>query len=639
MRKYLLIVLFVSGLILTGLNGIAQIKLFTEHPVHTTSVPGHNLINLSKSYLFVSVKELVENVKKAKERGAYQEVISYCNWALPYMQLFDKEMVGGLFMEIGDGYVHLGKNELSLYNYQKALDNIVCNHRDKHEMHTDYKRNIVYISMSNVYNSIKDYRKAVDLCNKAADYFSKKNLPYWQGLTNGIKANSYKGIGWDDSALRSAQFAYGDMARFRSGEKPVFLIDDGADLTCRIAAHIAEMFLNNHQTDSASFYLNDIRSIAPKALPFTQIWIDLDWGRIYAQQGKGQLAEAKLQQSIHKADSLNYRSLKDEALQYAVQYYQQRGNTGKAFQYLQQLYELKEAANTQPDVHRIHQLELNYLTERKDREIAEKKLLLKHKEIQLRERNFLLYSAIAGCILLLTMSLLLYRNYRNKKLLLRATLLNVQQEQKITNLQSRVSGEEQERKRIARELHDSIISQLLAVQLHLQAIEDQPNQQAAQKLPAINKQLDATAKELRQIAHNLLPSSILDQGLVKGISFLCHSLESSTGIEVTFEVVGNFDSIPQAKALSLFRIVQELLQNVVKHAGATEVLVQLTEMEDMFSLTVEDNGKGLSFAEDGKLQAGLGLKNILERVELLNGNFHIKNQPTQGTTAYIEIYP
>ncbi len=81
--------------------------------------------------------------------------------------------------------------------------------------------------MSNVYNSIKDYGKAIDLCNKTIAYFSTQNMPYWMGLSKAIKSNSYDGLGWEDSTLRTAQDAYADMVRFKSIQNPtVHTYDD-----------------------------------------------------------------------------------------------------------------------------------------------------------------------------------------------------------------------------------------------------------------------------------------------------------------------------------------------------------------------------------------------------------------------------
>ncbi len=201
-----------------------------------------------------------------------------------------------------------------------------------------------------------------------------------------------------------------------------------------------------------------------------------------------------------------------------------------------------------------------------------------------------------------------------------------------------MSGEEQERNRIAKELHDGTVSQLLSIKLHLDAISAR-NAEAATELRPVTNQVELTARELRQTAHNLMPSLLIDHGLVNAISFFCDKIQDSAGITVHFQALGEHIGMhTQEEELSLFRILQELIQNVLKHAQATRITVQLSQSADVLTLTVEDNGAGFRPSGIENLPPkGVGLKNIEERVQLLGGFFDIRSLSGGGTTAYVEL--
>jgi signal transduction histidine kinase len=142
--------------------------------------------------------------------------------------------------------------------------------------------------------------------------------------------------------------------------------------------------------------------------------------------------------------------------------------------------------------------------------------------------------------------------------------------------------------------------------------------------------------ELRRTSYELMPAKLLRQGLEPAIRDLCLNLLVKNGIEPSLEIKADLHSLHPDQQLTLYRIIQELLNNVVKHAEARHVLIQFTRYDDELSLVVEDDGKGFDVAAR-KLDGGLGLGSLGSRVNLLKGFLDIASTPGEGTTVTVNF--
>jgi signal transduction histidine kinase len=147
-------------------------------------------------------------------------------------------------------------------------------------------------------------------------------------------------------------------------------------------------------------------------------------------------------------------------------------------------------------------------------------------------------------------------------------------------------------------------------------------------------QLDNAITEMRRVAHNMMPEALLKFGLNDTLKNYCESVSQNSGLAVTFQSYGLENRLDQSTEIVLYRIVQELLNNTVKHALATQAQVQLSRIENRITLTVEDNGKG--FDVNNLSGKGIGLSNIQNRVDYLNGKMDIKSDD-KGTSTHIEF--
>lgn len=233
-----------------------------------------------------------------------------------------------------------------------------------------------------------------------------------------------------------------------------------------------------------------------------------------------------------------------------------------------------------------------------------------------------------GAGVLLLIILLLGYIYRSSKKQAKLQLERVEQEQELKLTQALLEGEERERLRVARDLHDGLGGALAGIKLKLS--HD----------PAVDEkvvgQLESSISELRRIARNLMPERLMQSGLETALKDLCASM-AGKNLEIECQANGIGQELPLTTQVNIYRIIQELLANAVKHSGATRIIVQCIREDKQFLITVEDNGKGFSVT-DPRHANGIGLSNIHNRVKNLRGNMDIVSELNEGTSVNIELY-
>jgi signal transduction histidine kinase len=300
------------------------------------------------------------------------------------------------------------------------------------------------------------------------------------------------------------------------------------------------------------------------------------------------------------------------------------GHMDSAYKWMDQYARLSDSEARAGTTLQIAGLEAKYRSSEKERELLE-----------LGNRSKIQLLLLSGGILLLGAGLLffIYRS-RQRKLQSEQAVRSLQQQQQIEMAGALMNGEERERQRLARELHDGLGGMLAGIRINLSEIASNDGMDS----PAIQKvlgQLDGSVRELRHIAHNLMPESLIRSGLEVALRDLCESLGNQhTKVELQMMNIGD---IPKQTQLIIYRIIQELLANVLKHARASEVFVQCSQSENIFYITVEDDGVGID-KEISDRSKGIGLENIRRRVEYLKGQLEIDSAPGKGTIINIEIH-
>jgi PAS domain S-box-containing protein len=208
---------------------------------------------------------------------------------------------------------------------------------------------------------------------------------------------------------------------------------------------------------------------------------------------------------------------------------------------------------------------------------------------------------------------------------------------------ARVMAQEEERRRIAREIHDSLGQMLTAIKFNVEILEDAAELQSEEerrRVADIKSLLDTAMAEAREISYNLMPSVLLDFGLVPALQFLGDQFQKRNELRVQVHTRGVEGRLDTAIEIGLYRIAQEALNNIAKHAEAHEVNVQLIGDSDAIRLLIDDDGKGFHVGrtEAGPSQRrGMGLVGMRERAASFNGVFVLDSQPGRGTEIIVEI--
>src|SRR5690606_34055816 len=233
---------------------------------------------------------------------------------------------------------------------------------------------------------------------------------------------------------------------------------------------------------------------------------------------------------------------------------------------------------------------------------------------------------------------------KNQKLLIQNDLLHkeelrtMRQQERLSQYDAMLQGQEAERSRMAKDLHDGLGGLLAGVKLKLSSIVARASGVHTGEKNAIHdvvNQLDYSVDELRRIAHNMMPESLRFGGLAPALSDLCRYMGTPI-VQVVFQNLGMKGNYPDQLRVAVYRAVQELLTNAIKHANSTKVILQCSDMDKWLFVTVEDNGIGMELREKNR-KKGLGLINIRNRISLLNGEIETISHPGEGTTVNIQI--
>ena len=261
-----------------------------------------------------------------------------------------------------------------------------------------------------------------------------------------------------------------------------------------------------------------------------------------------------------------------------------------------------------------------------------------YKQKLLRQQR-IIYAVIIFLLLsLLLIAYLIAKNNKRKHILTEQKLIQLQQEKELEASRTILKVQEEERGRVAKDLHDGLGGMLSGIKLNLSAMKGNVilQEQDAGLFAKSIDQLDAAISEMRRVAHNMMPESLLKFGLAQAIQDYCDSMNESKVVQVRFEVFGLNGRLENSTEIVLYRIVQELVNNVIKHAHAQNIIIQLVKNDNALTLTVEDNGKGFDVKTIENIK-GFGLSNIQSRVDYLKGNLEIDSKANIGTSFYITI--
>jgi len=551
--------------------------------------------------------------EKYANKGDYNTALNYMNSAAKHQpSLVQKATV---FSHIGWVYFTMGDYVTASENFYVALDHL--NRIDKKDNRGCIQYIITYRFLGLINFRLHQNYKAIYFLNMGESMAKEIHNAYFIAMMLFSKGDFYNDIKQPDSALKYYSTAV-QVAR-ESGNRIIeaeanagigkSLTESGsykeAIYYLRLALRLDESMDNNSVLET-SYHLGDALYHLEKYQEAEQILV-------------ANIAQAKKQKSIDNI-TRGYEIL--------ANIYRATGQFKKALDCMDSLSTAKDSLVSVQKTKDVNLLDIKYRTAEKDKQIA-----LQQSKIARKDTWILGISSII--VLLAVISVAVYLNTLHRQRMNEAQLHALEKENKIEVLKAVVLGGDKERTHIARELHDGVGGMVSAAMMRFSALanENEAIPEMASYREAM-KILNEVGDEVRKTAHNLMPDALQKQPLPDAVQAFCNSVRANGDLQINFQFVGEFNGLTQAYKLNLYRIIQELIKNVVQHANASKVTVQLLINESVLIVSVEDNGTGFDI---NKQQEGIGLQNIQTRVSSLDGTFVLDSTPGKGTSAFAEF--
>jgi len=443
-----------------------------------------------------------------------------------------------------------------------------------------------YDGLSRVNIHREDYKKALDYAFKAADYSRQTGNKQEEAI-------AIQGIAW------VYYEHYKDYNKAEAYARKGLKLTEELGFPSDISAMLNTL---------SNIYFHQARYRECEATALKAIAIDTTDANIFSN-----LAANVIRAGIHLGD-------KKQALYYFDRY--------------RQIFNIQSAKEFQQA---LQDMTVKYETEKKEREIL--KL-----SSQKQKRNIVIYALFGLFIILAGLGFSIFHNVRKNKIIVEQQLLvkekqlaELEKERQLIATKSVLKGEESERSRMARDLHDGLGGLLSGVKINLSSMKGNSiiTSENAQAFDHAIRLLDNSISELRRVAHNLMPETLNHYGLKTALGDFINEMNNNPATKLSFSFFGADIRFESQLELTLYRIAQELVNNALKHAEATKIDLQLIADVDRVCVQVVDNGKGF----DTKCNPceGKGLFVIRDRVTAYNGTFELESTPGHGTEASIEF--
>ena len=317
--------------------------------------------------------------------------------------------------------------------------------------------------------------------------------------------------------------------------------------------------------------------------------------------------------------------------------YEIKGDISNSYNIYKKRLVISDSIDSIDKIKEIYKLMTKYETNKKDQQILLTTSKLTSESLQ---KRIFLVSAISLASLIIIISVLFLQQKRlsqKKSLLQQSQIASLLSTQELKSINAMVEGQEDERKRIAEDLHDRVGSILSTVKLYFNSLNtkiDTFQGENNQQFEKANTLLDEAVDEIRRISHNLISSILMKFGLGPALKDLCETVEGAQQIKVHLQMHGIDQRLNNQLEISLYRIIQELISNILKHAKATEITISITHQNGNLNILVEDNGKGF---DTSVIPNGIGLKNIKSRILKLNGQINIDSVTDRGTIVNLNF--
>ncbi len=512
-----------------------------------------------------------------------------------------------------------------------------------------------YLEAESILDKYPEYDSRVAMYNRLSDVYSRINDPkkssYYDAKAAAI---ADKIVSPKLKALYCVTATYG-LDNQKDFEKIRLLLTRARMLAERNSLNelvwmatnaMGDVFASRNENELAEAEYKTALSYATKiSNKYDQAITLQSFSEVLSAEGKHAEAERQMTFALNLAREINANALERDIFEVLSSMKEQEGDYKTAYKYLK----LKEG-----EVYRVFdeddQRQVNFLNAKYDAAArqAEIKRLTDEQKIQtldIQRRKALTYYLSATLLLVLIVAFFVQRYYQARKKMAEQNnqiqaqrIKELENEKQLAAVQYALQGEENERSRLARDLHDGLGGLLSGAKMAFGSFKDNylKNGEQADSFTHAFDLLGKSIHELQRVAHNMMPQALVNGTIKEALSEFCEKMNAGDSLTLMFHFFGREEKIPQKYQIAVYRIVQELVNNVIKHSGASEALVQLVQEKDRMSVVVQDNGRGFD-PDKAQSSEGHGLKNIRTRIETLGGHFEIDSSIGKGSEISFEF--
>jgi signal transduction histidine kinase len=518
-------------------------------------------------------------------------------------------------INLGIIYQYLGK-------FDKQLEYTLLGLSLVEKKNDTKKLSSCYHNVGNAYAALKQFRKSLYYCRLAIATGEKYKSSSYTNRIYATIGQNYDNLSVPDSALFFFKIAANESLKQNDKYAEAAIYGFMSDVY-RTKNDFVSMLRTSEKSLALSQELQSRQMLASSLS-------SLAAAQYYNGNQEQSLTSIHEALAIAKADSL-----RDElkSIYGILSYIAARDSDFKTSLWAKSKTDSLQSADINDEVIKTaSELSEKYESEKRD-------IQIRLQEVQLKEKNMTNLILVGATLSVVVVSVLFFLNYRHRQYLQQQRISELETEKQLFATEAVLKGEEQERTRLAKDLHDGLGGMLSGIKYSFHTMSENlimtpANRQAFERSMDM---LDSSIKEMRRVAHNMMPETLVRFGLDVALKDYCSDINQSGALLVNYQSIGLTDvKVEQTIAITLFRIVQELINNILKHAAAKTAIVQVTKTGTQFTVTVEDDGNGFD-TDIIKRAGGMGWSNIRHRIDFLKGKVDVDSQPGKGTSVHIEF--
>lgn len=608
-------------------------KLFEEYR-YTDDVRALEYVNLSILLAHASGNDkgqaltLYNKAVFESEHGNFDSSDHYIGRALKkYTALSDKPGAAKCRMAFGFNRYDRG-------DFPAALENFIAAAKEMEAVQNAKGMSSAYIWIGNVYNNgLSKPEAALVYYNKALGIQQQNNDGPNMAFTYNNIGNVYYYLKRYDSSL--VYFKHSAELKEKMGNRK------GLASTYN---NLGNVYFDKEDYDNAFRYYKlslDIRTeFGDKKGIVTS---NINIGNIFIKRRQFAGAVQYHSRALEAAKEIGDKEGMKEAANSLAASYESLGDSKNALGYYKLSSRINDSLVNRDFNERIVEMQTKYETEKREAENKELRSLNTINTLEIerqKQANYIKNSVIVSVVILLfVLAGLAYFVVKKRRIQQEAELAAERNRQKELRIRSVIEAEEKERRRIAQDLHDGVGQILSAARLNLSSLETTSTMNKPSEKEALKNTLaliDDSVKEVRTVSHNMMPNTLIKLGLASAVREFITRIGNLPNLKIDLEIVGLDRRLDEGVETALYRAIQETVNNIIRHAAAGKVSIQLIRHETELSVVIEDNGKGFDVA-GAKDAPGIGLKNIMSRIELIGGTVHFDSSPGRGTTVLMDI--